>query len=78
MLALLKPGDVMGFRKFYNFVVKCETFSKSRYWDSLETPETLYILVSNLAGGLRDRWYRMVPGLRMIYDRELYLSDFSK
>ena len=28
-LTSLKPGDVSGFRMFYSFVIKCETFSKS-------------------------------------------------
>ena len=28
-LTSVKPGDVSGFRMFYSFVIKCETFSKS-------------------------------------------------
>ena len=54
----VKPGDPMGFRKLHNFLLKCETFSKITNWNSLETPETLCILVSKLPGGLRDRWNR--------------------
>ena len=76
LLAPVKPGDAMGFRKFHNFVLKCETFSKSRNWDLLETPETLYIIVSKLPSGLRDRWNRKVQDIRMSYDREPFLSDF--
>ena len=54
LLALVKPGNAMGFRKFHNFV-KCETFSTSTNCNSLETPESLCALVSKLPGGLRDR-----------------------
>ena len=39
-LALVKPGDAIGIRKFHDFVLKCETFFKITNWDSLETPET--------------------------------------
>ena len=54
-LASVKPGDASGFRKFYSFVLTCETFSKSTAWNALETQETLSILVSKLPGSLRDR-----------------------
>ena len=40
-LAPVKPGNAIGFRKFHNFVLKCETFSKITNWNSLKTPETL-------------------------------------
>ena len=77
LLAPIKPGDSMGFRKFHNFVLKCETFSKHRNWFLLETPETLCILLSKLLGGLIDRWNRKVQGIRMTYDREPCFSDFT-
>ena len=48
LLAPVKPGDAMGFTKFHNFVLKCETFFKSVNWNSLERPETLCVLVSKL------------------------------
>ena len=47
-LLFVKPGDTSGFRKFYSFVLMCETFSKSTAWNVLETIETLCILVSKL------------------------------
>ena len=44
-LPSVKPGDGSRFRKFYSFVLKCDTFSKSTAWNALKTPETLCILV---------------------------------
>ena len=76
-LAPVKPGDAMSFKKLHNFVLKCETFSKSTNWNSLETPETLHVLVSKLLGGLRNGWNRTVQGIRRSYGREPCLSDFS-
>ena len=43
VVAAVKRGDAMGFRQFHNFVLKCQTFSKSRNWNSLETPDSLCI-----------------------------------
>ena len=77
LLVPVKPGDAMGFRKFHSFVLKCETFSKITNWNSLETLETLCVLVSKLPGGLRVRWNRMVQGIKRNYGREPCLSDFS-
>ena len=36
VLPSAKPGDTSGFRKFYSFLLKCEKFSKSTSWNSLE------------------------------------------
>ena len=38
-LAPIVPSEVMDFRKFHNFVLKCETLSKITSWNSLETSE---------------------------------------
>ena len=73
----VKPGDLSGFRKFYRFLLKCETFSKSTAWNTLKTPETLCILVSKLQGSLRDRWNREVQAVRKNSRREPCLSDFA-
>ena len=76
-LPSVKPDDVSGFRKFYSFVLKCETFSKSAAWNALETSGTLCILVSKLPGSLRDRWNRKVQVVRRSFGREPCLSDFA-
>ena len=76
-LPSVKPGDASDFRKFYSFVLKCETFSKSIAWNALETPKTLCILVSKLPDSLRDRWNRKVQMVRRSFGREPCLSDFA-
>ena len=76
-LPSVKPGDASGFRKFYSFVLKCETFSKSTAWNALETLESLCILVSMLPGSLRNRWNRKVQVVGRDFGREPCLSDFS-
>ena len=67
-LAPVKPGDAMGFRKFYNFILKCKTSSKITNWNSLETPETLCVLMSKLPGGFKRSMEQNGTG----YKKELW------
>ena len=73
----VKSGDTSGFRKFYNFLLKCEVFSKSTAWNALESQETLCFLVSKLPGSLKDRWNKKVQVVRKSFGREPCLSDFA-
>ena len=73
----VKPGDASGFRKFYSFVLKCETFSKSTAWNALETLEALCILVLKLPDSLRDRMNRKVQEVTRSFGRKPCLSDFA-
>ena len=76
-LPSVKPADASSFRKFYSFVLNCETFSKSTVWNALESPGTLCVLVSKLPGSIRDRWNRKVQVVRINFGRKLCLSDFA-
>ena len=60
----LKLGDTKGFRKFYNFPVKCEDVSKKLLQNVINIPDILCILVSKLPNGLIDRWNRTVYNIR--------------
>ena len=71
----LKFGDVKGFCKFYNFLLKCESLSESQGWNALDTPEMLWMLISKLPGGLMDRWNRTVQAVRRKQRREPDLQD---
>ena len=52
----LKDGDGGSFQKFYNFLVKCESITKSREWNPLDTPDVICMLLSKLPGKIRDKW----------------------
>ena len=51
---LLKPGDPSGYKKFYNFLLKCENIITLQHCNSMDTPEILYMLISKLPGNKRD------------------------
>ena len=50
----IKFGDAKVFRKFYNFLLKCESISGSQQWNAMDTPEMLCMLIAKLPGGLTD------------------------
>ena len=52
----MKNGDGGSFQKFYNFLVKCESITKSREWNPLDTPDAICMLLSKLPGKIRDKW----------------------
>ena len=71
----LKFGDAKGFRKFYNFLVKCEGVSKEQLWNAINTPDILCMLVSKLPNGLIDMWNRTAYNIRKRQKCEPSLSD---
>ena len=72
----VKFGDAKAFRKFFNFLLKCESVSDNQHWNALDTPEILCMLISKLPGVLMDRWNRKVQNIRRRESREPDLIDF--
>ena len=72
----LKNGDSAGCRRFYNFLIKCESIMSRQQWNSLDTPDILCALISKLPGNARDKWNRTVMMIRRSHGREPELSDF--
>ena len=70
-----KHGDVEGYRRFPNFLLKCETITRMQTWNVLGTPEVMCILLSELPGGMRDKWSRKVLGIRRKLKRDPELVD---
>ena len=60
----LKPGDSSAYRKFYNFLIKCESIMSQQRWNSLNSPDILCTLTSKLPGNARDKWNRKVLSIR--------------
>ena len=72
----VKFGDAKASRKFFNFLLKCESISDNQHWNALDTPEILCMLISKLPGVLMDRWNRKVQNIRRRELREPDLTDF--
>ena len=71
----LKFGDAKGFRKFYNFLVKCEGVAKEQLWNAINATDIPCMLVSKLPNGLIDRWNRTAYNIRKRQECEPSLSD---
>ena len=74
----IKFGDAKAFRKFYNFLLKCECISGSQQRNAVDTPEMLCMLIAKLPGGLTDRWNRNAQAIRKGHLREPDFQDFIK
>ena len=74
----MKFGDAKGFRKFYNFLVKCEGVAKEQLWNAINNPDILCMLVSKLPNGLIDRWNRTDYNIRQRQECEPSLSDLTE
>ena len=71
----IKFGDVKGFRKFHNFLLRCGSVLESQRWNALETPDKLCIMISKLPGRIMKRWNRSIPKIRRHQHREPNLKD---
>ena len=74
----MKFRDPKSFRKFYNFLLKCESVSENQDWSALDTPEMLCMLISKLPGGLRDRWNSTAQAIRRKQIKEPDLQDLMQ
>ena len=54
----LKNGDSAGYRRFHNFLTKCESIMSRQHWNSLDTPDILFAVKSKLPVNARDKWNR--------------------
>ena len=72
----VKNGDADRFQKFCNFLVKCESITQSSWWNPLDIPGLICMLVSKLTGNLRDKWVRLVMKVRRKEQGEATLCDF--
>ena len=71
----LKNGDSAGYRRSYNFLIKCKSNIPGQQWNYLDAPDILYALISRLPGNARDKWKRKVMMIRRFHGREPELSD---
>ena len=56
----------------------CESITKSREWNPLDTPDVIYMLLSKLTGKIRNKWVLAVMDVRRKEHREGTLGDFIK
>ena len=71
----MKNGDSAVYRRFYNFVIICESIMSRQQWNSLDTPDILCALISKLPGNARDKWNRKVMIIRRSPGRKPELSS---
>ena len=71
----IKVGDAAEFRKFYSFLLKCQSIIGGNKWNALDSPDSICMLLPKLPGQLRDSWNREVYSIRANHSREPELKD---
>ena len=74
----MKVGDAGGFRRYYSFLLKCQSLIGGNKWNALDSPDLICVLLSKLPDQLRDRWNREVYSIRARHSRESELKDLIK
>lgn len=73
----ITAGNVREFKRFYRFLLKCNTNRKEdKYLTLLDNPDTLRNLQSKLPHKLQERWTRKAVQCRERNGTELVFSDF--
>ena len=72
---LLKPSDAAAYRKFFNFLIKCESLADETNWSALNNPELLYTFISKLPISNGDSWNKKVQSIHKQRKSEPDLAD---
>ena len=72
----IKPGDAEAYRKFHNFLLKCENIAQLQTWNVLGAPEIMCMLLSKLPGGKRDKRSRRILLIRRRQGKQPELANF--
>ena len=73
----IKPGDISAFRKLFNFLIKCQSLSRSSQNNPLDTPEIICMILLKFPVHLQDRWNRNILKIRRMHSREPQLFDLA-
>ena len=66
----IKPGDAAAFRRFFNFLIKCQSLQYSNNQNPLDTPDVICMILSKIPGFLQDKWNRHIHKIRKNQARE--------
>ena len=72
----IKHGYMSAFRKLFNFLIKCQSLSRSSRNNPLDTPDIICMILSKLPVYLQDRWNRNTLEMCRMHSRQPYLFDF--
>ena len=73
----IEPRDISAFRKLFNFLIKCQSLSRSSHNNPLDTPDIICMILSKLPVHLQDRWNRNTLKMRRIHSMEPQLFDLA-
>ena len=72
---VIEPGDSAALKKFYSFLIKCQSIAADITWNALNSPDKLYNLLAKLTGNMNDRWKRLAYNLRRQKQSDAKFAD---
>lgn len=67
----VKAGGTTGFRRFFNFLIKCNSlFAENKINTLINNSDVIRLLLSKFPTCLEDRWNRKVCKIGRSYERE--------
>ena len=72
----LKQNDAPAFKKFYRFLLKCQTLRKNGELEVLDSPLSIRQIQLKLPASQQDRWSKIVEQTRRTDGREARFQDF--
>ena len=73
----IEPRGISAFRKLFNFLIKCQSLSRSSQNNPLDTPDIICMILSKLPVHLQDRWNRNTLKMRRMHSMEPQLFDLA-
>ena len=70
-------GDSAALKRFYSFLIKCQSITADITWNALHIPDTLYNLLAKLPGNMKDIWNRLAYNPRRHEDRDVEFADLE-
>ena len=72
----LKANDSSAFKKFYRFLLRCQTLQKGGELDILNSPMAIRQIQLKLPSSQQDSWSKVVERTRRNKRREANFGDF--
>ena len=76
-MSKIKSGDVLAFRRLFNFLIKCQMMNYGTSKNPLDSPDVICMILSKVPGHLQGRWKRNALRIRRTETMEPGLLDLT-
>ena len=74
----VKENDAAAFKKFYRFLLKCQTYKSNNRLGELDSTDMIRVVISKVHASHQNRWLRKALEIRRRYEKEADFNDLVK